>query len=314
MSEKVMAIKENPLVSIVVLTYNSEATVIETLDSIKDQTYHNLELIVSDDYSTDNTVEVCRKWIAENERRFVRTVLLEVPKNSGVSANCNRAEDECRGEWMKGIAGDDLLYPDAIDRYIEYAASHPDAFFMFAHIKAFGAREERCRYFEESVFDYEFIKRPVEEQLRRLELIGNSIPATTFFCNVPRYRELGVRNDERIPLLEDWPKWINMLKKGARFDVLDYVTVKYRISDTSLSNAVTHSLKFRQSNALLYIYYLFRPQFKASHIVSDRRFYVNKLIYAHHFVGDKKLFWRFSWALYSLGRLVKRQTAEMVFF
>jgi len=45
-----------PLVSIVVVTYNSSSTILETLDSIKAQTYRNIELIVSDDHSTDNTI------------------------------------------------------------------------------------------------------------------------------------------------------------------------------------------------------------------------------------------------------------------
>lgn len=58
---------EQPLVSVSVITYNSAKTVLETLESIKAQTYQNLELIVSDDCSTDNTVELCRNWIEQNK-------------------------------------------------------------------------------------------------------------------------------------------------------------------------------------------------------------------------------------------------------
>lgn len=69
-----------PLVSVSVITYNSAKTVIETLDSIKAQTYQNIELIVSDDCSTDNTVEICRDWLTKNEKRFVRMELITVEK------------------------------------------------------------------------------------------------------------------------------------------------------------------------------------------------------------------------------------------
>ena len=121
MSKKVL-----PLVSVPVITYNSAKTVIETLDSIKAQTYQNLELIVSDDCSTDNTVEVCQKWIEENKSRFVRTEVVTVEKNTGVAGNLNRAEAACRGEWIKPIAGDDVLLPNCIQDCIDYVAEHPE--------------------------------------------------------------------------------------------------------------------------------------------------------------------------------------------
>ena len=79
-----MKLCDFPLVSVPVITYNSSKTVLETLDSIYNQTYQNLELIVSDDCSTDNTVGICREWIEAHKKRFVRTELLTVEKNTGV--------------------------------------------------------------------------------------------------------------------------------------------------------------------------------------------------------------------------------------
>lgn len=72
--------KNKPLVSIVVTTYNSSKYVLETLESVKAQTYKNIELIISDDYSLDNTVEICKKWITENSDRFVNTKIIIVKK------------------------------------------------------------------------------------------------------------------------------------------------------------------------------------------------------------------------------------------
>jgi alpha-1,3-rhamnosyltransferase len=79
-----MSNSSNPLVSIVVITYNSSSYVIETLESIKAQTYQNIELIVSDDCSKDKTVDVCKKWIEKNKQRFVRTELITIEKRNRI--------------------------------------------------------------------------------------------------------------------------------------------------------------------------------------------------------------------------------------
>ena len=59
----IMEMNNQPLVSVPVITYNSAKFVLETLESIKAQTYQNIELVISDDCSTDNTVQICRDWV-----------------------------------------------------------------------------------------------------------------------------------------------------------------------------------------------------------------------------------------------------------
>lgn len=224
--------KEEPLVSVPVVTYNSAQTILETLESIKAQKYPNIELIISDDCSTDDTVELCRKWVEQNKDRFVRTDIITVDKNTGVAANCNRVEAACRGEWIKGIAGDDLLMPNCIQVCMDYVTKHPETIYLFGRQKAFGADEERCAAVDK-VFDYSFFALPPEQQLHRLFFESNCVPATTAFYNRLKAKEIGVTNDERIPLLEDWPKWINLLRAGVKLHFVDKVLVKYRVGGMS---------------------------------------------------------------------------------
>ena len=119
--------KDNLLFSIGVLTYNSEATILETLNSIRDIDYPNIELIISDDCSKDATLDKCEKWLSENDKRFTRTCLLTVSHNTFTSANCNRALNECEGDWVCLVAGDDVLYRDSILRIIDYINDNPSA-------------------------------------------------------------------------------------------------------------------------------------------------------------------------------------------
>ncbi len=243
---------EQPLVSVPVITYNSSRTVLETLESIKAQTYQNLELIVSDDCSTDNTVEICRKWIEQNKSRFVRTELLTVEKNAGVAGNNNRAAKACRGEWVKSIAGDDAFMPDCIQDCMDYVADHTDTIYLFGKQKAFGASEERCKGID-AVFDYTFFNLTKEQQLHRLVFDRNCVPATTVFYNRERAKQLNIKEDERIPLLEDWPKWINLLRAGVKLHFIDKVLVKYRVG--GISTGMRQSLMSYRSERLMRFYY-----------------------------------------------------------
>jgi len=249
---------DNPLVSVVVLTYNSSKTVIETLNSIAAQTYRNLELIVTDDCSKDNTNKIVREWINKNETRFWQVKFLTVEKNTGVSANWNRGFDSCNGEYWKGIAGDDFLEPECIQRYVNYVNANPEALTVFSKVKIFGDKND-----VKSIADpflYDFFSLSIKEQLTHLINRSNCIPAPSLFLNLSKIRELGIRADERIPMLEDYPMWINMLSKGIKFHFIDEYLVRYRVGGSSLSTGSNVNLML-DSRRLFELFYLIPNRF-----------------------------------------------------
>lgn len=262
-----------PLVSVLVITYNSSKTVVETLDSIYNQSYPDLELIVSDDCSTDNTVEICREWIAVHGYRFIRTELLTVEKNTGVSANMNRAERACKGEWVKPIAGDDVLFPECIMVYVAYVQKNPDSLAVFSRMEGFGKSEPEVEEYMNRVFDYSFFALSIPEQNHRLVFKGNCLPAPTCFYNRDRLASLGIVGyDERIPMIEDYPRWILLLKHGIHFDFVDRTLVRYRLSDNALSSTNYPSETTRKSNALIYIYYIYPEMKKACRMRATHKY------------------------------------------
>ncbi|MBO5674434.1 MAG: glycosyltransferase family 2 protein [Paludibacteraceae bacterium] len=243
-----------PLVSVPVITYNSSKFVLETLESIKAQTYQNIELIISDDCSTDNTVELCRKWVEENKERFVRTQIITSETNTGVSANLNRAEAACQGEWVKGIAGDDLLKANCITDCVEFACQN-NSKCLFGKIEAFGENREYANYITET-----FAKRNDEmlsmtlNNLYDFILDGNTPPAPAFFYNRKFFIDNQITNDVRIPMIEDLPKWLNILKKGIQFDFLDSVIVEYRLGGIS-TGETWHKPELFLNQRKMYFYY-----------------------------------------------------------
>lgn len=247
--------KYQPLVTVLVITYNSSKTVVETLDSIYNQTYPNLELIITDDASRDDTIKLCDKWIKCHSERFKDVKVLTSPINSGTAANLNRAERSCDNEWVKLIAGDDLLEPTCISDYVEYIQNHPDAIYVFGRVENFGTSNSRIEYFNK-FFKYDFFLLSREEQLDCLVNEGNCIPAPSFFYNLKEKKNLDLHWDERVPILEDLPMWINALKKGLKLHFIDKVTARYRVGAGGVTSGSGNS-KFAESiwkYNLLYVF------------------------------------------------------------
>ena len=97
-----------PLVSVVIACYNHENFVQDCVQSIIDQTYENIELIIIDDGSKDGSVEKIQEMIPACKQRFVRFEFRYRP-NKGLSATLNEALEWCEGTYFSPIASDDIL-------------------------------------------------------------------------------------------------------------------------------------------------------------------------------------------------------------
>jgi glycosyltransferase involved in cell wall biosynthesis len=97
-----------PLVSICIPTYNSEAFVAETIKSVLNQTYSNVELILCDDCSSDNTVEIIGTF------KDSRVKFYSNEKNLGIEGNWNKTLILAKGKYLKLMGADDILFPDCI--------------------------------------------------------------------------------------------------------------------------------------------------------------------------------------------------------
>lgn len=97
---------ELPLVSIAAICYNHSRFLIEALDSIKNQTYANIELIIVDDCSTDNSVNLIKEWLKDYRKPFK---LILHPKNEGSYIAHNEAVDNAKGKYFAFLATDDAI-------------------------------------------------------------------------------------------------------------------------------------------------------------------------------------------------------------
>lgn len=105
----------NELVSIIMPSYNTAKFISETIESVSAQTYPNLELIIVDDCSTDDTDAVVRPYLVDDRIRYIKN-----EKNSGAAVSRNRALREAKGKWVAFLDSDDLWFPEKLEKQIEF--------------------------------------------------------------------------------------------------------------------------------------------------------------------------------------------------
>ena len=197
----------------------------DVLESIKSQTYQNIELIVSDDKSPDNSVAVCKEWIENNKDRFVRTEVIVPEKNTGTAGNYNRALFAAKGEWIKYVDADDLLFPNCLTDNVEFVENHPEANVVFSDILYFTDPKNPSNRHFVSEEEKLFFTKDAHEQLMTV-MIKNHIPPSSSFMRAEVLKANPYQ--EEYKLIEDTPKWIDLLKKGHKFYYYDKVTTGYR--------------------------------------------------------------------------------------
>lgn len=118
-----------PLVSIAMITYNHERFIANAIDSVLTQDYHNVQIIISDDLSTDKTIQIINKYI---EQYFDKIKLLTAEKNVGAAANWFKCVNACNGKYVIGLSGDDEFYPNILSKQVMIMESNPKVALCYA--------------------------------------------------------------------------------------------------------------------------------------------------------------------------------------
>jgi alpha-1,3-rhamnosyltransferase len=141
------------LVSVAIPAYNHAAFIEACLASVCAQTYAELELVLIDDGSQDDTLEVARRYLEPYRDRF-RRIVLERQENQGVSAASNAVIAACQGEWVHLLGSDDVLHPDKVARIQraiadwncpDLALVHADADTIDEHGRPVARRRQKLR-------------------------------------------------------------------------------------------------------------------------------------------------------------------------
>lgn len=209
-------IAEDPLVSIVIPCYNHAQFVQETIQSVIDQSYRNIELIIIDDGSKDNSVEVIKKMQPACEKRFSRFEFRYRP-NKGLCATLNEALKWCEGEFFAPIASDDTVRKYKTCIQVKYLQENASSIGVFGGVELIDEKvgtsktiiKKARKYFFEDVF-----------------LHRHTLPASTQFLRLKSVKNAGGFREELA--IEDWSMWLFLTEHGGTLDYIDKVLSAYR--------------------------------------------------------------------------------------
>lgn len=221
-----------PLVSIVCLCYNHEPFVHATLASVWAQNYDNIEVIIVDDGSQDQSVKKIREYIEQNPCPYpLHTIFLE--QNIGNCAAFNRGWKLANGEFIIDLATDDVLLPDRVSLQLELFQSLPEDYgVVFSEVQYINeSGEAQYLHFQDK---YKHI-RPIPQGDIYAKLIAlYFIPSPSMMYRQRVLQDLG-GYDERLAY-EDYDFWIRSSRK-YKYAYLNHCTTLVRKSAGSMSKA-----------------------------------------------------------------------------
>lgn len=241
-----------PLVTIVALSYNHEKFVIKTLDSIKNQTYQNIQLIIIDNCSKDNTISLIHDWIKNNQ--IDNVFFIPNNENLGVCSALNVALTHANGEFFQFISCDDVLAENKIELQVSIFRNLPltVAFIYgnFDYIDENGSILNEMNRFVKLGW-YNQYDLPVGR-------IGSELINNYFLCAPTLlYRTQCIRDiggyDVDIPF-EDFQMNIRLLEKYSCQGLYD-ILCQYRILTNSFYNSFSESkVENNYLHTMKYIY------------------------------------------------------------
>jgi len=217
---------EHPLVTIIVISYNHSKYIKENLDSIKNQIYNNIQLIVGDDASVDASVDVFKEWLQEN--RYPALTNFH-QKNTGLATMLNECTALAEGKYIKIIAADDFLHPESIQKCVEKLEISGENYGMvFTDTYAIDENSKITN----DIADYNSLGSVSPEVFKKELIKSNRIAALTVLMRKEALQKTGEYRADL--LIEDYYRW---LKINSLFYIA-YIPEKlayYRLHQGNLS-------------------------------------------------------------------------------
>lgn len=213
-------------VSIVIPAYNKAALTVKTVESALKQTYKNIEVIVVDDGSTDNTQQLLYPYISSNRIKYFHK------ENGGACSARNVGIKLSTGDYIALIDCDDIYLPEKIELSINYLENNPD--FGFVYTRAYFIDEQ-----DSILREYPNRKIIHSGWIAKQLLLRNFIPNSTVVVRKKYFEKTGLF-DESVFIPADWDMWLR-LSENYKSGYINLPLTRYRISSNYTLNNLEQS-------------------------------------------------------------------------
>lgn len=204
--------KENPLVSIIVPCYNHEKFIAETIESAYNSSYQNLEVIIVNDGSKDNSEQVVRLL----QKKYHKLVYV-YQENGGPASARNHGIKIAKGKYVLPLDADDLISPDYIQKCVEILESNQSVKLVYCNAEFFGERTGPWNL------------KPYKPESLALD--------NMIFCSAvyrkSDWESVGGYEEQMTWGWEDWEFWISLLSRGGEVVKLPVTGFYYRVNKNS---------------------------------------------------------------------------------
>lgn len=215
-----------PLVSVVIPTYNHAQYLGRALQSVLDQTYSNWEAIVIDNYSQDNTDEVVQKF------KNPRITLLKITNNGVIAASRNKGIQAAKGEWVAFLDSDDWWWPEKLKACFEYPVSQADLIYHELKIV-----REFAQFSQRKKIKSRRLKKPI---LIDLLVNGNLIPNSSVVVRKKLLIRIGgIDESAEMIAAEDYNTWLRISQITNKFYYINKTLGFYMEHSQSISKKDT---------------------------------------------------------------------------
>lgn len=209
-----------PIISVTMPVYNGAPYLAESIESILNQTYQDFELIICDDGSTDNSLEIIQTFSAKDSRIVVIT-----RENRGIVYTRNEMLAHSRGKYIAVIDHDDIALPERFALQVKFLEKHPEIVCVGGNTYLI---DDKGRYLTT------LIHLKSNEEIQRSALAGHgSITHSCAMIRAEVIKEIG-GYDARNPLAQDLDLWLRLGEHGKLANISEPI-VKFRLHAESAS-------------------------------------------------------------------------------